>query len=78
MSDVGRKWINTGLRAVGTLLTNQNQQTMANTYTQIHIQCVIAVKFRQSLIKPTWKDELHKYITGIVILPELSKTTAIR
>jgi REP element-mobilizing transposase RayT len=66
VSDVGRKWINTGLRAVGTLLTNQNQQTMANTYTQIHIQCVIAVKFRQSLIKPTWKDELHKYITGIV------------
>ncbi len=39
---------------------------MANTYTQIHIQCVIAVKFRQSLIQKEWKERLHKYITGIV------------
>jgi putative transposase len=39
---------------------------MANTYTQIHVQCVIAVKFRQSLIQSTWKEQLHKYITGIV------------
>jgi putative transposase len=38
---------------------------MANTYTQIHIQCVIAVKYRQSLIQPEWKDQLQKYITGI-------------
>ncbi|HEY4325620.1 MAG TPA: IS200/IS605 family transposase [Mucilaginibacter sp.] len=39
---------------------------MANTYTQIHIQCVMAVKYRQSLIQPDWKDQLQKYITGIV------------
>jgi putative transposase len=39
---------------------------MANTYTQIHIQCVIAVKYRQSLIHPDYKERLHKYITGIV------------
>jgi putative transposase len=39
---------------------------MANTYTQIHIQCVFAVKFRQSMICPEWKESLHKYITGIV------------
>jgi putative transposase len=39
---------------------------MANTYTQIHIQCVFAVKFRQSLIEKEWKERLHKYITGIV------------
>jgi REP element-mobilizing transposase RayT len=39
---------------------------MANTYTQIHIQCVMAVKYRQSLIEPAWKEQLHKYITGIV------------
>ncbi|MCR8561796.1 IS200/IS605 family transposase [Mucilaginibacter sp. BJC16-A38] len=38
---------------------------MANTYTQIHIQCVIAVRYRQSLIQPEWKDQLQKYITGI-------------
>ncbi|MDB5157045.1 MAG: tnpA [Mucilaginibacter sp.] len=39
---------------------------MANTYTQIHIQCVIAVKFRQSLIESVWKERLHQYITGII------------
>src|SRR5271170_7572551 len=39
---------------------------MANTYTQIHIQCVAAVKFRQSVIQPDWKERLHQYITGIV------------
>jgi putative transposase len=37
-----------------------------NTYTQIFIQTVFAVQNRQSLIKPAWKDELYKYITGIV------------
>ena len=39
---------------------------MANTYTQIHIQCVMAVKYRKALIKREWKDQLQKYITGIV------------
>lgn len=39
---------------------------MANTYTQIHIQCVMAVKFRQSLINVEWKERLHQYITGIL------------
>ncbi len=39
---------------------------MPNTYSQIHIQCVFAVKFRQSVIQASWKDTLHKYITGIV------------
>ncbi len=39
---------------------------MPNTYTQIHIQAVFAVKYRVGLIQPTWKDELYKYITGIV------------
>lgn len=43
-----------------------NLNIMANTYTQIHIQCVMAVKFRQYLIESSWKDRLHKYITGIV------------
>jgi putative transposase len=39
---------------------------MANTYTQIHIQCVIAVKYRESLINSGWKERLHQYITGIL------------
>jgi putative transposase len=39
---------------------------MANTYTQIYIHIVFAVKGRQNLIRKEWKEELHKYITGIV------------
>ncbi|MES2515765.1 MAG: IS200/IS605 family transposase [Bacteroidota bacterium] len=39
---------------------------MANTYTQIHIQFVFAVKYKAGLIHPSWKDELYKYITGII------------
>lgn len=39
---------------------------MANTYTQIHLQLVFAVKYRLALIQPSWKDELYKYMTGIV------------
>jgi REP element-mobilizing transposase RayT len=39
---------------------------MPNTYTQIHIQFVFAVKFRDKTISKKWKDDLYKYITGIV------------
>lgn len=39
---------------------------MANTYTQLFVQIIFAVKGRQNLISREWKDELYKYITGIV------------
>jgi putative transposase len=39
---------------------------MADTYTQIHIQAIFAVQNRRSLISTKWKDELYKYITGII------------
>ncbi len=39
---------------------------MANTYTQIHIQTIFAVQNRNCLIQKRWKDELYKYITGII------------
>jgi putative transposase len=39
---------------------------MANTFSQIYIQTVFAVSDRQSLIKPQFKEDLFKYITGIV------------
>ena len=38
---------------------------MPNTYTQLYIQFVFAVKFRAALIKADWKERLLKYITGI-------------
>ena len=39
---------------------------MANTFTQLYIQTVFAVQGRHSLIRKENKEELHKYITGIV------------
>lgn len=39
---------------------------MANTYTQIYLQIVFAVEGRTSVIPPAYKEELHRFITGIV------------
>ncbi|MCX6151337.1 MAG: IS200/IS605 family transposase [Ignavibacteriales bacterium] len=39
---------------------------MSNTYTQIHIQIIFAVQYRRAIIDGIWKDELYKYITGII------------
>ena len=39
---------------------------MANTYTQIHIHFVFAVKFRNGIIQAEWKEILYKYIAGII------------
>jgi REP element-mobilizing transposase RayT len=39
---------------------------MRDTFSQIHIQIVFAVKRRQNLILPSWEQELYKYITGII------------
>lgn len=39
---------------------------MPGTYSQIYIQVVFTVKGRENLISDHWKDELHKYIAGII------------
>ena len=39
---------------------------MAGTFSQIYIQIIFAVKYRQSLIHADWEEELYKYITGII------------
>jgi putative transposase len=39
---------------------------MADTYTQIYMHVVFAVKGRANLISASHKEELHRYITGIV------------
>jgi REP element-mobilizing transposase RayT len=39
---------------------------MSNTYTQIYIQVVFAVKGRQNLILQVYEDELYRYIGGIL------------
>jgi putative transposase len=49
---------------------------MPNTYTQIYIHLVFAVKDRASLIPREHRAELQKYITGIVVAKN-SKLIAI-
>src|SRR5215469_18912864 len=39
---------------------------MANTYTQIYLHVVFAVSARGCVILPARREELQKYITGIV------------
>ena len=39
---------------------------MANTYSQIYIHYVFVVKNRSNLIQSKWKNDLHRYIAGIV------------
>ncbi len=39
---------------------------MPGTFSQVYIQVVFAAKGRENLISKTWKDELHKYIAGII------------
>lgn len=40
--------------------------TMPNTFSQMYVQVVFTVKRRQNLIAKVHREELHKYITGIV------------
>ncbi|NNE28326.1 MAG: IS200/IS605 family transposase [Saprospiraceae bacterium] len=39
---------------------------MANTYTQLYIHIVFAVKGRANVIKEDWQKDLYRYIIGIV------------
>ncbi len=39
---------------------------MADTYTKIYIHVIFTVQGRQNLISKQHKDELYKYITGII------------
>jgi REP element-mobilizing transposase RayT len=39
---------------------------MGNTYTQIHIHCIIVVKYRHAMLLKSWRSNVFKYITGIV------------
>ncbi len=39
---------------------------MANTYTQLNIQLIFAVSGRDNILKNTFRNELFKYISGIL------------
>ena len=39
---------------------------MPGTFSQLYIQIIFAVKGRANLISPNWKEDLYKYIAGII------------
>ncbi len=39
---------------------------MPSTYSQLYIQIVFAVKHRQNLLQKPWRDEVFKYMAGII------------
>ncbi len=47
-------------------LPNIKNPNMANTYSQIYIHLVFAVKGRISVISPKWKEDLYKFMSGII------------
>jgi len=49
---------------------------MANTYSQITIHTVFAVKHRENFILKPWRDNLHGYISGIITNKE-AKSLAV-
>src|SRR5512139_463420 len=42
------------------------RHVMAGTYSQIYIQVVFAVKGRQNLLHKAWREEVFKYMCGII------------
>lgn len=39
---------------------------MANTYTQLNVQCVFAVKGRENILTPRFRPQLFEYMAGIL------------
>ncbi len=39
---------------------------MAGTFTQIYLQAVFAVKGRSNLLQKPWRDDVFKYMAGII------------
>lgn len=39
---------------------------MAGTFSQLYVQIVFAVKGRENLIQKPWREELYRYMSGII------------
>jgi len=39
---------------------------MANTFTQLYVHIIFSTKGREKIFPKNHKDEIHKYITGII------------
>lgn len=51
---------------MGKICLTTSLYSVPNTYTQLYVHIVFAVKGRQPLIPKQDKAELHRYITGII------------
>lgn len=60
------KSIKKAIYKFSSMATTPNLEIMADTYTQLFVHVVFAVKGRDNLISVKWKDSLYKYITGII------------
>ena len=50
---------------------------MANTYSQISIHAIFAVKGRENFIIKAWREDLHSYIAGIINQDDGLKSLAV-
>jgi putative transposase len=48
---------------------------MANTYTQLYVHIIFAVKGRTNLISKNWKEKLYQYLTGIATNKQVKMMT---
>jgi putative transposase len=39
---------------------------MPNTFTQIHIHAICAVKYRKAIIHSSWNERMHQYMTRVL------------
>ena len=46
--------------------TTKNLIIMADSFSQVYLHFVIAVKGRQNLLQKPWREEVFKYMSGIV------------
>ena len=53
-------------RVLGVISQSINSHIMANTFTQMNVHAVFAVKDRENIITRDFRDELHKYLHGIL------------
>jgi hypothetical protein len=42
------------------------EKMVPGTYTQIYLQFVIAVKFREALLQPKYQEEVFPFISGLI------------
>lgn len=54
------------IREDGKFACNYFAEQMPDTYTQIHLHLVFAVKYMAALIQDSWEELLYKYMTGII------------